>query len=198
MLDWLKNIDSRFLILINSHHTPFLDFIMFWASDRFIWIPFYFFIVYVLYKKSGSQTWKILLAIGVLILLSDQLSVVIKDYVMRYRPCHNLLLQSKIVLIDGNCGGKFGFVSSHAANSFALAAFLFFLIANKIKWLTVTLFLWSSLISYSRIYLGKHFPSDILGGWILGFLLAEMVFYLYKAIFLKPREESVLNFNNRS
>jgi undecaprenyl-diphosphatase len=185
MVEWLENIDTQLLLLINGSHCTFCDFIFYWASDRIIWIPFYLFLAFVLYRRFGIEMWKILLSVTALIFLSDQISVLIKDIVMRYRPCHNLLLQSQIHLVNGKCGGQFGFVSSHAANSFALASFLILLASQKIKWLTVLLLSWCLLVSYSRVYLGTHYPSDIVGGWILGFALAALAFNFYKKLLKK-------------
>ena len=188
MSELLKNIDNRLFLFINSHRCSFCDFIFYWASDKVIWVPFYFFLAFVFYRKLGTETWKLLLAVAVLIFLNDQLSVLIKDSVMRYRPCHNLILQSQIHMINNYCGGQFGFVSSHAANSFALASFLVLVFRRKIKWLPGLLAGWCFIIAYSRIYAGVHYPSDIIGGWILGFILASIIFYFFKNIFKKKHE----------
>ena len=131
----------------------------------------------------GTGIWKLLLSVGVLILLSDQLSVLIKDTVMRYRPCHNLLLQSKIILLNNYCGGLYGFVSSHAANSSALAAFLILLPVKKIKGIALIMITYCILIAYSRMYHGAHYPSDIAGGWIVGLTLSLTIYFFYKKIF---------------
>ena len=182
MIEWLKNIDAKLLLLINGHHSPLMDFIMYWASNKLAWTPLYIVFAFLFYKRMGMGIWKLLLSVAVLILLSDQLSVLIKDAVMRYRPCHNLFLQSKIILLNRYCGGLYGFVSSHAANSSALALFLIFVSGKKIKGLAVLLFAYCLLIACSRIYLGAHYPSDVIGGWMLGFLLAWIVFYFYEKI----------------
>ena len=184
MAEFLKNIDSKLFQFINSHYCSSCDFIFYWASDRWIWIPFYIFLLYAVYKNSGKETFKIILSIAVLILLTDQVSVFVKDHVMRYRPCHNLILQSQIHLVNNYCGGQYGFVSSHAANSSGLALFLFFLFRKKINLLSVFIFSWCLLVSYSRIYLGQHYPTDVFGGWIVGFVSAWIIFYFYKKYFL--------------
>jgi undecaprenyl-diphosphatase len=182
MFEWLKKIDTQLLLTVNSHHSSFFDFIMISASNKLTWIPLYLFLAIILYKKEGPKIWMILLGAAVLILCSDQLSVFIKDHVQRYRPCHTLILQSKLILINGTCGGQFGFVSSHASNSFALASLLFFITKRKLKWLNVVMLSWMLLISYSRVYLGAHYPSDVLGGWITGFILSTILFYFYRKL----------------
>ncbi|MEP7170343.1 MAG: phosphatase PAP2 family protein [Bacteroidota bacterium] len=190
MPEFLKEIDTKLFLFFNNYYCAFCDFIFYWASDRFIWIPFYFFIAIILYRKFKTGIWKVLLAVGVLILLSDQLSVFIKNYVMRYRPCHNLIIQSKIDLINGICGGQYGFISSHAANSMALATFIFLLMEKKLKWITILLFSWCGLVSYSRIYLGTHYPLDVAGGFLTGFLMAWVIFYFYEKFLLKEKIKS--------
>jgi undecaprenyl-diphosphatase len=121
------------------------------------------------------------LFVAVLISLSDQLSVRAFKFVFeRPRPCHDSDLQPLIHLPSGECGGAFGFVSSHAANSFALAGFVWFLLRqyySKIGWI---LFLWASGVAYSRVYLGVHYPGDILGGALLGLAVSWLVWQLYR------------------
>src|SRR5580704_12824529 len=128
MLEQLKSLDTSLFLFINSKHNSFFDFIMYWASDRWIWIPFYAVLLYFLFKSFGNKAVFILLLIGIMITLSDQLSsAVIKDLVKRPRPCHDESLIDKVHLVNGYCGGAYGFVSSHASNSFALSLFLIFI-----------------------------------------------------------------------
>ena len=141
---------------------------MFWASHRYFWIPLYAFFGYLAYKHFGKKVWLVILSAVLLIILSDQISVHAFKYVfMRYRPCHNLLLQAQVHLNDG-CGGTYGFISSHAANTFALAMFLTLLFKNKIKYFGISIFLWAGFVSYSRIYNGVHYPADVACGAIVG------------------------------
>ncbi len=188
MFDWLKEVDTKLFFLINSHYCSSCDFIFYWISQKWIWIPLYFFLAFVIYKNFGYQLWKILISVAVLILLTDQFSVFIKDMVMRYRPCHNLILQSQLHLVNGECGGQYGFISSHAANSSGLAMFLILLLNQKMKWITSVLIVWCFVISYSRIYLGMHYPVDIIGGWIAGILSALLIHYFYRNYFLSKKK----------
>ncbi len=153
---------------------------MFWASNKFIWIPLYLFFFFLVFKQIGKRVWLIALAVLVLIVLSDQLSNhAFKNTFLRYRPCHNLLIQAQVHL-NGGCGGTYGFVSSHAANTFALAMFLFLFFKNKINYFGILIFLWASFVSYSRIYNGVHYPADISVGAIIGMGIGVMVFKLFE------------------
>ena len=176
----IKDFDTQLFLFLNSKHNSFLDFTMFWASDKFIWIPLYLFFGFLVIKHFKKQTWLIILFTLLLILLSDQISNhLFKDIFLRYRPCHNLLLQNKIHLNSG-CGCMYGFVSSHAANTFALAMFLGLLLRKRIKQFTLFIFLWAAFVSYSRIYNGVHYPADVAVGALLGMLIGVIVFKLYQ------------------
>ncbi len=120
--------------------------------------------------------------IGLLFLISDQTSVkLFKDVFERLRPCHEIDLSGLVHVVDG-CGGKFGFVSSHAANSFAFAIFSGYLLKSNYKYILPLMLFWAALVSYSRIYVGVHYPGDIIGGAILGSIVGILVFWLMKYV----------------
>ena len=122
--------------------------------------------------------WIVMLSVAILITFSDQISVhLFKETFQRYRPCHNLLLQGQIHLLDGNCGGQYGFVSSHAANTFALMTFLIFFFRHK--GFAIGMYLWASFVCYSRVYAGVHYPFDIVGGMVLGIFLGLIGYKVY-------------------
>ena len=176
MIDFLNKLDTQLFIFFNSINSPFWDKIMWWISGSKSWIPLYLIIIiYIIYKFR----WKAvitLVIIAILITLSDQISVrLFKDVFQRLRPCHNPALQDIVHLVHNKCGGKYGFVSSHAANTFAIAIFLSRLF--KYKYFSIFIILWAAVVSYSRIYLGVHYPFDILGGAILG-SVSGWLFYL--------------------
>lgn len=179
MFDLFLQFDREFFMFINSHYNKFWDFIMFWLSNKLIWIPFYIAISLIILKTYNKQFFFMIFFIGILITCSDQLSVVIKDFVQRPRPCHNMQLQPFVHLVNGYCGGSFGFVSSHASNSMALITFLFLACNARIKWLKYLMVPWAIIISYSRVYLGVHYPFDIIAGWCLGILLGILIYYFY-------------------
>ena len=123
MMQAILDFDTQLLLLINGLSNPALDSICWWISDRWIWIPFYAYLLYLYYKTYRRNTVYAVLVIALLILLCDQAaSGLLKGLVMRFRPCHEPELAGQIHLVKGYCGGKIGFVTSHAANSACLAA----------------------------------------------------------------------------
>ncbi|MBL7883937.1 MAG: phosphatase PAP2 family protein, partial [Bacteroidia bacterium] len=171
IIESIKQLDTELFLYLNSKHTAFFDVVMYWASHKLFWIPLYSFFLYLAYKYFGKKVWIVALTATIAIVLSDQISTqLFKNVFLRYRPCHNLLIQSQIHL-NGNCGGTYGFVSSHAANTFALATLLFLLFKNKIKYFGIVIFSWASFVSYSRIYNGVHYPADISVGALLGIVV---------------------------
>lgn len=122
-----------------------------------------------------------MLAVVVLIVLSDQLSVhAFKNVIHRLRPCHNPEIQSIVHLLNGRCGGSYGFVSSHAANVFALAMFLYLFFRAKINRFGIWIFAWAAVVAYSRVYAGVHYPGDIIVGALLGAGIGVTVYKLYE------------------
>lgn len=186
MLEKLIHFDQELFLLLNGAHNQFFDFVMYWASDKFIWIPLYLFFFYLIFKKIGLKGFYVLIAAVVLITLSDQASVhLFKDVFRRLRPCHEPLLDGMVHLVKGHCGGIYGFVSSHASNVFAIAIFMSLIFRNNYKYATLLLMLWASFVAYSRIYLGAHYPGDILGGALLGAIIGFLVYKLYLWLTIK-------------
>ena len=156
---------------------------MYWISFKWTWIPLYALLLFLIIREYKWRSLLILLFIAILITLSDQLSVhLFKNTVERLRPCHNPEIMESVHLVKEHCGGLYGFVSSHAANSFALAVFLIGFLGRKFKYFTLLILLWAAIISYSRVYLGVHYPGDIIVGAIFGALLGYILQIIYHKI----------------
>ena len=179
-----ENLDTQWFLWLNGQHTRWLDTVMVAITEMWPWIPLYVLLLYLVFKQYGKRGWWILLTIALVILCSDQLSAhVCKPFFHRLRPCFNPELEGLVHLPKGLPGGRYGFVSSHAANTFAVAAFLTAVLHKSYRSIGWWLYAWAFVSSYSRIYVGVHYPSDILGGAVLGVSigwLASLVFSFKK------------------
>lgn len=181
MLDFLISLDKSIFLALNQMHSPFFDQLMWWISDKYIWIPVYAFLLYLVFRYKGKQGFILLFFIALVVTLTDQTSVkLFKEVFERLRPCHDPTLEGMVHIVNNKCGGQFGFVSSHAANTFGIAIFLTKLLNPHIRWIGWPLIIWAAVVSYSRIYLGVHFPGDIIGGALLGIFWGYITFYLYR------------------
>ncbi len=175
MLDDLIEIDRKVLIFLNSFHTPWLDPVVLFITQTWTWIPLYLFLLFLVVKEYKKETWIVLTGILLTILLADQItSSLMKPFFERLRPSNELSLQSILHLVKQSNGtfykgGLYGFSSGHAANTFGTATFFFLLFRSTKKWIGL-LFLWAAVMTYTRIYLGVHYPSDILVGGTIGIL----------------------------
>jgi undecaprenyl-diphosphatase len=168
MIEKLIEYDRGLLRFLNSYHASWLDPVMLILTETAAWIPLYVFLLYLVIKEYKKECWIILLGIALTILLADQITAsIMKPYFARLRPSREPSLEGLIHLVQGYTGGQFGFASSHAANTFGLATF-FYLVFGKTKRWIAWLFLWAAFMTYTRIYLGVHYPGDILAGGIVG------------------------------
>jgi undecaprenyl-diphosphatase len=141
------------------------------------WIPLYIAILIFLVIKYKRRMIVLVIVIALLITASDQLSDVIKNSVKRPRPCYEKTLEGKVHTVNGRCGGMYGFVSSHASNSFAVA--LLSLLMFRRRWFSISIVAWALAVGYSRIYLGVHYPGDVLFGSLFGALTGWAAFLLF-------------------
>lgn len=172
-MEWIKQLDQSLFLFLNSFHNDFWDKAMTLFTSREIWIPFYLLIVYLIIKTFKRNAVYILIMIGLSIALSDQFSGLIKMTVQRLRPTHDPGLKDLVHYIYTK-GGQFGYFSAHAANSFTIAVLTSKLFKNHL--FSIMIFSWAVLVSYTRIYLGLHYPGDVLTGWIWG-ILTGLGFY---------------------
>lgn len=176
MLDTLIEFDKSLLIFLNGLHNNVLDYIMWWFSEKYTWVPLYAAILGWWIKIYKWQTiWLIVFAV-LLLTATDQISVDIKFATERLRPSHCPDIEHLLHHVKGYQGGQYGFVSSHAANTFGFAIFSLLMIRKR--WYTYAILIWAAVVSYSRIYLGVHYPFDILGGALLGTALGFAAWWL--------------------
>jgi undecaprenyl-diphosphatase len=171
MIEKLNQFDTELFLFLNGLHNDFFDLVMYYASDRFVWIPLYAVLIYFIIRNHRKRSWLIILLVVLVITASDQLSVFLKNYFERPRPCHQEQLWEAIHTVRNKCGGAYGFVSSHAANTFALAFYLIPFFKQRNRFFSIFIIFWAVFISYSRIYLGVHFPGDVLFGALLGMII---------------------------
>lgn len=161
-------------------NSPFWDSFFYIVTGRVFWIPFVLGLLFLAYLRVGWRALYVFLFFGLAMGLADQVSVkLFKEVFERLRPCHNPLINDLVHTVYGHCGGKFGFVSSHAANSFSIAVFAGFLFKKKYRFVMPVMLMWAALVSYSRIYVGVHFPADIICGGILGGIIACFVYKIF-------------------
>ena len=177
---WLVEGDSSILLAVNGMHSSYFDTFMWLCSRKFEWIPFYLSILYVLFRNFN---WRVVLyslvAMGVILLLTDAVSShFIRPVVARLRPSNlENPISEMIHIVDNHRGGRYGFPSSHASNSWGLVFFVGLLLRRRV--LTTFLACWALLLCYSRLYLGVHYPGDLLAGMMLGAVVASVVYYVF-------------------
>ena len=186
MFDKLKSLDTDLMIFLNNLGSEQFDFLWLAITNKYTWIPFYFYLMYLYFNSVKLKPKSIFLyfvVIGLMILFTDQSSNLSKQYFQILRPCHNEEIYGLIRVVKEGCGGLYGFFSAHSSNSFAIAGFFYFSLSNYSK-LRKFLFLWAVVIAYSRIYCGVHFPSDVVVGGTYGLASGYLAFIFYSYCFV--------------
>ena len=192
MLETLKAYDEALFLFLNAQHNSFFDPLMWLFSNLVFWGPLYVWFLWLLYKNYSRHYWTVILAIALLITTSDQLCNLAKDSFSRLRPTHEPHLMDLVHTLNGYSGGTYGFYSGHASNAFAVAFFIIIMLTDRKKFLVPVALAYAALTAYSRIYLGVHYPGDIITGAIMGGLLGTGFAYLHKRLrnkFLKPENQ---------
>lgn len=171
--------DQNLLLALNFDGGWFLDQAMYIVSGKLTWIPFYLIILWIIYDRMGLKALLMsVVTIALLITCADQTATLAKTYLPKFRPTHYEPIAAQVHTVNGYVGGWYGTVSSHAANCFGLALFTSLLIRRR--WFSWMMFVWAALVAYSRIYLGVHYPMDILIGTLEGLFWAWLWYRIYR------------------
>lgn len=176
MLETLLHIDREVFLAINGWNNPFFDQVMYFISGKFSWIPLWLVFLYFIIKSYPKKWWIVLLMAAFVVFMSDQTSVhLFKNVFQRFRPCHEPALEGMVHIVNNVCGGKYGFLSSHATNVFAMSTFLLIMLPAFRKWLIPLALIWTLTVIYSRVYLGVHYPLDVIAGSIWGAFIGWII-----------------------
>jgi undecaprenyl-diphosphatase len=180
MLEKLQSLDTQLFVYLNGLGSENFDGFWLFITKQVNWIPLFLLLFYLIYKKIGiKQTLYLLLFIAVLITITDQTTNVFKNGFQRLRPCNNPEIKSFIRIVQVR--NSYSFFSGHAANTMAVATFLYLNFKKNFKYFAL-IFLWPLIFAYSRIYLGLHYPLDILSGYLCGFIFGFLMYKTYKIL----------------
>jgi undecaprenyl-diphosphatase len=186
MLEKIKNIDTELLIYLNNLGSDNWDAFWMLMTHKFTSIPVYLVILFLVYKYFGIKKLAIsLFFIALVITISDQIANLFKYGFERLRPCYNVDVKGVIRLVKSSCGGRFSFFSAHASTSLAVAVFFGMLLKKHVRYVSLFIIIWALLVGYSRIYIGVHFPFDVLFGFVFGGTVGYLFYRLLLLSFKK-------------
>jgi undecaprenyl-diphosphatase len=178
MLEKIKSLDTELLVFLNGLGSTTYDPFWLFITKQLNWLPLFLLLLYVILKKIGTkQTLFLLLFVAILVTFTDQATNLVKNTVQRLRPCNNPEINTFMRLVQVR--KSFSFFSGHAANSMAVTTFLYCIFRTKIKYFGF-LYLWPLVFAYSRIYLGLHYPLDILVGYLCGAIFGFIIYKIYQ------------------
>jgi undecaprenyl-diphosphatase len=180
LLPTLESIDREALLAVNGSDSLYLDRLARVLTTALTWVPLYI-SLFIIVLRNNDNVRKVLMVVGaagLCVLLAGSIDdMIVKPTVARWRPTHDPVIGAVVDVVDGYRGGKYGFFSAHASNTFSIAIFFCWLVRNRL--LSVAMIIWSLTNCWTRLYLGVHFPGDILVGLTWGFIVGSGVYYLY-------------------
>lgn len=173
LVNWFDQIDKQLFLYINKQYTnSFFDHVLPWYRDSYTWIPLYLFLLLFVTVNFGWKSLPWILGVIVTASLSDQISSnILKGYFERERPCNDVFMQLQGRLLLNRCPSSFSFTSSHATNHFAAAMFIYLTLKNSFNKWGKLFFVWAATICYAQVYVGVHYPLDVLAGSIVGCII---------------------------
>ena len=185
MIESLLEYDIELFLFLNNLGTPTWDSFWMFYTTKFNWIPLYALLLFFMYKKLNTKMFVLTIIVAILMVsFTDQVTNLFKHGLMRLRPCYNSDLDGLMRLVKSHCGGKYSYFSGHASNSMAVAVFCGLMLKSRFKYIIFILLFWSVLMAYSRIYIGVHYPLDVVCGMLFGafsgFTFFKLESYLQK------------------
>jgi undecaprenyl-diphosphatase len=166
-------LDRSVFLFLNGLHAGFLDPVMFWATKPVVWLPLFLVLLYFTIRTFRWKTLAIILSVVAVVTVSDQMANLSKDQFKRFRPSQDPGLEAAVHTVNGYRGGLYGFYSGHGSSTMAVAVFLIFLFRGRYRWLAPVILSWAVIMGYTRIYLGVHYPGDVLAGMLMGVLIGR-------------------------
>lgn len=190
MIEHLIELDQDLFLFLNGLGNTTWDGFWLAYTEKVNWIPFYLVLAFLLYKKLGIKMLFVTLVIAVLMVsFTDQITNIFKHTVQRFRPCKQEGIAELMRLVKDSCGGRYGYFSGHSSNSMGIAILVGLILRDKYKYLIYILVFWAILMGYSRIYIGVHYPLDVLSGFVFGAISSYGFYRLDKYIYRKAHLE---------